>query len=69
VAKSLYFAIVCLRTTAHPPLPWKIAAHPFSEYPGYTHLVCHYQLGAINRHSTVNCQPSTFTAFQPQITM
>jgi len=22
-----------------------------------------------NRHSTVNCQPSTFTAFQPQITM
>jgi len=28
VTKSLYFAIVYLRTTAHPPLSWKITAHP-----------------------------------------
>ena len=31
-------------------------------------LLC-FRRRCFNRHSTVNCQPSTFTAFQPQVTM
>jgi len=35
----------------------------------FSRVLCVIFTALVVGHSTVNCQPSTFTAFQPQITM